>query len=196
MLRSGFCLICGCAFFAFPPSLITISSRGHPLIRTNLLFSLLSTRGECLDEGSSPCDISVRVARRSYRTTVARLHAPPLLLLFLAHVQCRFLRTKYIVALFPIQQAGCSVSKGTRSRPSLESDRAILLQPGEHNILPLCHPILSSRHFSSNSGSMCVTTAVEGRLALRGDRTKDLNHLLTAEVSLGVKFSGNPLKAT
>lgn len=30
---------------------------------------------------------------------------------------------------------------------------------------------------------MCVTTAVEGRLTLRGDRTKDLNHLLTAEVS-------------
>eukprot|EP00752_Nemacystus_decipiens_P004090 g3743.t1 len=31
------------------------------------------------------------------------------------------------------------------------------------------------------SGSMCVTTAVEGRLTLRGDRTKDLSHLLTAE---------------
>lgn len=30
---------------------------------------------------------------------------------------------------------------------------------------------------------MCVTTAVEGRLTLRGDRTKDLSHLLTAEVS-------------
>ncbi|CAN0361531.1 unnamed protein product, partial [Ectocarpus sp. 12 AP-2014] len=31
------------------------------------------------------------------------------------------------------------------------------------------------------SGSMCVTTAVEGRLALRGDRTKDMSRLLTAE---------------
>lgn len=30
---------------------------------------------------------------------------------------------------------------------------------------------------------MCVTTAVEGRLSLRGDRTKDLGRLLTAEVS-------------
>ncbi|CAB1097962.1 unnamed protein product [Ectocarpus sp. CCAP 1310/34] len=31
------------------------------------------------------------------------------------------------------------------------------------------------------SGSMCVTTAVEGHLALRGDRTKDMSRLLTAE---------------
>lgn len=30
---------------------------------------------------------------------------------------------------------------------------------------------------------MCVTTAVEGRLALRGDRTKDLGSLLTYGVS-------------
>lgn len=29
---------------------------------------------------------------------------------------------------------------------------------------------------------MCVTTAVEGRLALRGDRTKDMSRLLTREV--------------
>ncbi|CAN0089570.1 unnamed protein product, partial [Hapterophycus canaliculatus] len=28
---------------------------------------------------------------------------------------------------------------------------------------------------------MCVTTAVEGRLALRGDRTKDMGRLLTSE---------------
>ena len=34
-----------------------------------------------------------------------------------------------------------------------------------------------------NSGSMCVTTAVDGSFTLRGDRTKDLSHLLTAEVS-------------
>ena len=45
------------------------------------------------------------------------------------------------------------------------------------------------RPFPPNSGSMCVTTAVEGRLTLRGDRTKDLNHLLTAEVG-GLFFAG------
>lgn len=28
------------------------------------------------------------------------------------------------------------------------------------------------------SGSMCVTTAVDGRLTLRGDRTKDMRRLL------------------
>lgn len=33
------------------------------------------------------------------------------------------------------------------------------------------------------SGSMCVTTAVPGRISLRGDRTKDLARLLSAGVS-------------
>lgn len=33
------------------------------------------------------------------------------------------------------------------------------------------------------SGSMCVTTAVEGRLSLRGDRIKDMSRLLAAGVS-------------
>lgn len=34
------------------------------------------------------------------------------------------------------------------------------------------------------SGSMCVTTAVEGRLTLRGDRTKDMSRLLASGVSV------------
>ncbi|CAM9885732.1 unnamed protein product [Ectocarpus sp. 6 AP-2014] len=42
------------------------------------------------------------------------------------------------------------------------------------------------------SGSMCVTTAVEGRLALRGDRTKDMSRLLTAEDASNQHMPGQP----
>lgn len=39
------------------------------------------------------------------------------------------------------------------------------------------------------SGSMCVTTAIEGKLALRGDRTKDMNRLLGVGVSSPISLS-------
>lgn len=62
----------------------------------------------------------------------------------------------------------------------------ILMQRMYHSVFVLRFPMQDESavlFVIDTSGSMCVTTAVEGKLSLRGDRTKDMSRLLAAGVS-------------